>query len=290
MIMTKSSGSLCPIPSNAVGLQQLPGIGRYTAGAISSIAFGVAEPVLDGNVMRVLSRQLGLYVNPKEKKSSDIFWEQADKLIKHVSQDAGASTSAIPGKWNQALMELGSTICKPRPRCNECPIRGTCRVLSEGQIPFHMPRSSASMMDIEDSCSFCEPLDFEDLATWSGEDECEDVTRMTKKRKIETKQSNTLSRYFTAGIANSNNPVEKDAPVDTLSSDNAGKRKQSTPVTIAKSSLMYCSLFPKRSAKKKVVEEECLVCMVQLLLPDGTSNWLIEQRPAKGMSRICKNG
>ncbi|OAL47734.1 DNA glycosylase [Pyrenochaeta sp. DS3sAY3a] len=281
MIMAKSSGSLCPIPTNAADLQQLPGIGRYTAGAISSITFGVAEPVLDGNVMRVLSRQLGLYVNPKEKKSSDLFWEQADKLIKHVSHDAGTSTSAIPGKWNQALMELGSTICTPRPRCNECPIRATCRVLSEGQMPSRMPRSSVSMMDIEDSCSFCEPLDFEDLATWPGEDECEDVTRMTKKRKIETKQTNTLSHYFTAGTANSNNPVEKDATVDTLSSENTGNRKPATPVTIAKSSLMYCSLFPKRSTKKKVVEEECLVCMVQLLLPDGNSSWLIEQRPAK---------
>lgn len=91
-----SKNPSCPIPSKVDELQTFPGIGRYTAGAISSIAFGEAEPVLDGNVARVLSRQLGLYVDVKDKKSSDLLWEVADKLVKSVSIYPESKKSEIP--------------------------------------------------------------------------------------------------------------------------------------------------------------------------------------------------
>jgi A/G-specific adenine glycosylase len=151
-MIAKTPGSACPLPRKALELQDFPGIGRYTAGAVSSIAFGEAEPVLDGNVARVLSRQLGLYVDVKDKKASDLLWDQADRLIKHVSGALSTDTSAIPGQWNQALMELGSTICTPRPQCTECPVQSTCRVYAEGRALSGRHQSSTTIPDIEDAC------------------------------------------------------------------------------------------------------------------------------------------
>ncbi|KAF1850473.1 DNA glycosylase [Cucurbitaria berberidis CBS 394.84] len=257
MIANKSTGSSCLIPSSATDLQQFPGIGRYTAGAISSIAFGEAEPVLDGNVARVLSRQLGLYMDAKEKRASDILWEQADQLIKRVSTYADTSTSAVPGQWNQALMELGSTICTPRPRCEECPIQDTCRVYSEGQA-LSDKRESTTVIDIEDACSLCGPVDTEDVAIAPEEDSREETSRATKKRKTGAKQANTISHYFAVGTPKSNAETEEDEDSgDYPPSDEHRKRKTPTSAANSKSIAAYCSLFPKKSAKKKVAEEEC---------------------------------
>ncbi|KAJ4364439.1 hypothetical protein N0V83_009033 [Neocucurbitaria cava] len=285
-MIAKSFGSSCLLPSDATELQEFPGIGRYTAGAVSSIAFGKAEPVLDGNVARVLSRQLGLYMDVKDKKASDILWEQADQLIKRVSNYTEASTSAIPGQWNQALMELGSTICTPRPRCDECPIQGTCRVYSEGQA-LSDKRQSPTVVpvvpDIEDACSLCELLDTEDLVTAPEQDDNEEKTRPTKKRKTGTKQANTISQYFLVGTPKSIAETEDgDESGDSASND---PKKRKAPVSAANSKFTssYCSLFPKKSAKKKVAEEDCVVCLIEMALSDGSSKWLIEQRPAKGL-------
>ena len=278
-MIAKSPQSSCPIPSTAADLQQFPGIGKYTAGAISSIAFGQAEPVIDGNVARVLSRQLGLYLDVKDKKSSDVLWEAADQLIKHVSKCSGTSASSLPGQWNQALMELGSTICTPQPRCDECPVQNTCRVYEEGQALSKKHRAPTTILNVEDSCSLCDLLDVEDLVTVSEETETQEPSRAPKKRIVGTKQSNTLSNYFAIGTAKSNVATDDDQV-----QDDARKRKRPVPSTSAKSISTYCSLFPKKVAKKKVAEEECVVCIVELSLLDGSSKWLIEQRPAKGKS------
>ncbi|CAO2653506.1 Nn.00g029170.m01.CDS01 [Neocucurbitaria sp. VM-36] len=283
-MLAGSSGSSCLIPSDATDLQQFPGIGRYTAGAVSSIAFGKAEPVLDGNVARVLSRQLGLYMDVKDKKTSDILWEQADQLIKHVSNYAETSTSAVPGQWNQALMELGSTICTPRPRCGECPIQDTCRVYSEGQALSDKRQSPTVVPDIEDACSLCELLDTEDLVTAPEQDDIEEQPRATKKRKASTKQANTISQYFVVGTPKSIAETEDDEESgESLPLNETRKRKPPASAANSKFTSSYCSLFPKKSAKKKAAEEECVVCLVELTLSDGSSKWLIEQRPAKGL-------
>ncbi len=106
------------LPSDAATLRTLPGIGRYTAGAIASIAFNRAEPILDGNVRRVLARWFGvdgakLGKGEEEKR----LWELAGRLV-HGS---------APGDLNQALMELVATICLPRePNCPACPVRNAC--------------------------------------------------------------------------------------------------------------------------------------------------------------------
>ncbi len=278
-MIAKSPSSSLPIPSLASDLQKFPGIGRYTAGAISSIAFGEAEPVLDGNVARVLSRQLGLYVNVKDKKSTDLLWEVADQLIKHVSKFPDAGKSSIPGQWNQAMMELGSTVCTPRPRCDECPIQATCRALKEGQALSKRKEETTPVPDIEDACSRCESLDTEDLVVEINQIDLEEQPRPSKKVKTSTKQSNTISRYFTSNVAKANEESLEDE-----SNDTSRKRKPPLSSTLSHTAIAYCSLFPKRVAKKQVAQEECVVCMIELFQPDGSSKWLIEQRPAKGKS------
>ena len=109
-------------PRTVEGLRELPGIGSYTAAAVASIAFGVAEPVLDGNVERVLSRWLALELDPKSREARARMLEAAAGLL-----DPGR-----PGDSNQALMELGATVCVPkRPRCLLCPISSGCRAARE---------------------------------------------------------------------------------------------------------------------------------------------------------------
>lgn len=284
-MIAKSETSACPIPSNVEHLQQFPGIGRYTAGAISSIAFGEAAPVLDGNVARVLSRQLGLYMDVKDKNASDILWEVADQLIKHVSESLGTGTSSIPGQWNQALMELGSTVCTPRPKCDECPLQKTCRVYGEGQVLSDKRDAPTVVPDIEDACSLCSLVDMEDLVTAPEEGGTEAVPRAAKKRKTSTKQANTISHYFAVGTPKTKTETcHGDEAEKTVPMEETKKRKTPEYTVNPKFVSAYCSLFPKKVAKKKVAEEECVVCIVELRLSDGSSKWLIEQRPAKGES------
>lgn len=94
-------------------LRELPGLGPYTAAAVASIAFGEPVAAVDGNVRRVLSR-LNAWENPTARRIQ----EQADQLLERNA----------PGDWNQALMELGATVCTPRkPRCTACPISRWCQ-------------------------------------------------------------------------------------------------------------------------------------------------------------------
>ncbi|KAH7385246.1 DNA glycosylase [Phaeosphaeria sp. MPI-PUGE-AT-0046c] len=287
---SRSAGLCCPLPSKAIDLQEFPGIGRYTAGAVSSIAFGEAEPVLDGNVARVLSRQLGLYVDAKDKKASDILWEEADRLIKHVSNLSETDTSAIPGNWNQAMMELGSTICTPKPQCAECPVQSTCRAFGEGQLLSVKQRSMMAVEDIEDACKLCEPLTTEELLAIPIERDEVDRTQPTKKRKVSAKQNNTISHYFGVAASKPGASIVDDGikhVVDPGKTGVASKRKVSPSIPVSEasmvSSIAYCSLFPKKVAKKKAAEDECVVCIIEACSSAGQSKWLIEQRPAKGL-------
>jgi A/G-specific adenine glycosylase len=111
------------VPSTLEELRELPGIGEYTAAAVASIAFGVPVAVLDGNVERVLSRQIALSENPRAAGPRRRLKEAASSLL----------DPERPGDFNQAMMELGATVCIPRrPRCSECPIGGRCRALELG--------------------------------------------------------------------------------------------------------------------------------------------------------------
>src|SRR3954471_3507275 len=110
-------------PSTLEGLLALPGIGAYTAAAVASIAFDVAVPVMDGNVERVLSRCLALDEDPKSGNARRQLLAAAAELL----------DPERPGDSNQALMELGATLCSPRrPKCLLCPLRPGCRAAREG--------------------------------------------------------------------------------------------------------------------------------------------------------------
>jgi len=105
------------LPSEAAPLRTLSGVGRYTAGAVASIAFGRREPLVDGNVIRVLSRVFALTGDMRASANKQRVWALAETLV----------PSAQPGRFNQALMELGATVCTPQsPACARCPLRRRC--------------------------------------------------------------------------------------------------------------------------------------------------------------------
>ena len=105
------------LPETAAELRKLKGIGRYTAGAVASIAFDQEEPLVDGNVIRVLTRLLGVREDSSQKAVVEALWDAAAELVR----------GPRPGDLNQALMELGATLCTPRsPHCLACPIRRHC--------------------------------------------------------------------------------------------------------------------------------------------------------------------
>lgn len=104
-------------PQDLGELLKLPGIGRYTAGAIASIAFGQSVSVLDGNVIRVFSRLMDLDEDVTQSSVKKMLWQVADELV----------PAERAGDYNQALMELGQKICTPRqPNCADCPIQQHC--------------------------------------------------------------------------------------------------------------------------------------------------------------------
>ncbi len=106
-------------------IRRLPGIGDYSAAAIASIAFGRPRAVLDGNVKRVLARLSRLEAPVNDPAQTSHFQQKADSLLDRKS----------PGLYNQALMELGALVCKPRnPLCGRCPVKEHCRATTEGMV------------------------------------------------------------------------------------------------------------------------------------------------------------
>lgn len=137
----------------------LPGIGRYTAGAICSIALNQPQPILDGNVIRVLTRLFSIAGNPREKETNARLWQLSEEMVQeaarldrcpgntaHTSTALGphsafcapAPDSPRPGacsRFNQSLMELGALICTPRqPRCDACPVSKCCTARAQGRV------------------------------------------------------------------------------------------------------------------------------------------------------------
>ncbi|HEX6695108.1 MAG TPA: A/G-specific adenine glycosylase [Longimicrobiales bacterium] len=107
------------LPESAAELRTLPGIGAYTAGAVASIAFGEAEPAIDGNARRVFARLLDL---------------ERDGIADIQRVARSVVPPERPGDFNQAIMELGATICTPRPSCDVCPVQAYCRAFDRGTV------------------------------------------------------------------------------------------------------------------------------------------------------------
>jgi A/G-specific adenine glycosylase len=120
MIVDQHQGEF---PRNIAAVRALPGIGRYTAGAILSIAFDQRQPIVEANTVRLYSRLLAYKQDPATSQGQTVLWEFAESLLprKHV------------GMFNQALMELGSEICTPRqPACDKCPLATLCPTQAQG--------------------------------------------------------------------------------------------------------------------------------------------------------------
>ena len=125
----------------------LPGIGRYTAGAICSIAFNQPTPILDGNVIRVLTRLFGIGENPKEKTTNARLWQLAEELVGRAKNaKAAKEKSSLPtsrpsrdtdscSHLNQSLMELGALVCTPRnAQCLICPVQKLCMAFAKNRV------------------------------------------------------------------------------------------------------------------------------------------------------------
>ena len=134
------------IPQTVVELLTLPGVGRYTAGAVASLAFGRREPILDGNVVRVLCRLDAIEDDTTSASVKTKLWIRAEEVLPH--QDVG--------DFNSALMELGATICVPRnPACDTCPVRLHCQAHELG-IQDRLPvRAARKARPIERRWIFC---------------------------------------------------------------------------------------------------------------------------------------
>jgi A/G-specific adenine glycosylase len=123
------------VPGEVSDLRKLAGIGAYTAGAIASIAFGRRAALVDGNVARVLARLFAVEEDVKTTGGAATVWALAEALIPGEGE-------GDPGDWNQALMELGATVCVPRePLCGACPVRARCEGHRRG-IASTLPRTS----------------------------------------------------------------------------------------------------------------------------------------------------
>ncbi|MFG0274148.1 MAG: A/G-specific adenine glycosylase [Phycisphaerales bacterium] len=123
------------VPSAVDDLRRLPGVGRYTAGAIASIVYGRRAALVDANVVRVVLRLEGRELAPTNAEATALAWERATALVE---------AAADPGAFNEGLMELGALVCRPRaPRCTACPLARRCVARREGReesIPAPQPR------------------------------------------------------------------------------------------------------------------------------------------------------
>jgi A/G-specific adenine glycosylase len=135
--------------------RELPGVGRYTAGAIASIAFDERAALVDGNVARVFARVFNIRANVKRPATQRRLWALAEALLLRVCGTSvplvlpplrqphgqpGRLSHVSPGEFNQALMELGALVCLPaNPRCGECPLRSVCAAPGD-ELPNRGPK------------------------------------------------------------------------------------------------------------------------------------------------------
>jgi len=130
-VVADHSGQL---PPTRDALLSLPGIGRYTAGAVASIAFDQRVPILDGNVARVLCRLDAITSDPRSPKTQSLLWRRAEEIL----------PPKRPGNFNSAVMELGALICTPRsPQCLLCPVREHCQAF-ESALQYKIPAPRAA--------------------------------------------------------------------------------------------------------------------------------------------------
>jgi A/G-specific adenine glycosylase len=132
-VVSEHGGSM---PTDVEVLRGLEGVGAYTAGAVASIAFGKRAAAVDGNVARVLARLFAVTEDVSAGEGRAKIWRLAEGLVPRPEE-------GDPGSWNEALMELGATVCMPRnPACGECPVGALCLARKRGTAA-DLPRKAA---------------------------------------------------------------------------------------------------------------------------------------------------
>ena len=176
------------IPTTRQQILKIPGIGPYTAGAILSIAYDLQEPLIDGNVIRVLSRVFGILkrpesrINAKDCKTVDEYlWKIARDIVPKIN----------PGFFNESLMELGSEVCTPKqPKCAECPIQSHCELRKfirkrdlDKSNAFFKTKTISKQLSLHGDGTICELCDIEDVAILTIEDIPKPKPRLSAKIK-----------------------------------------------------------------------------------------------------------
>ena len=125
-------------PHDPEAILALPGVGRYTAGAVACFAFGAPEPIVDGNISRVLARLFDFNEEIDSTKGARQLWEWAAALV----------PSERAREYNSGLMELGQTHCSvARPACGDCPVAGFCLTETPDRLPLRKPRAKTTRVD-----------------------------------------------------------------------------------------------------------------------------------------------
>ena len=162
----------------------MPGIGAYTAGAILSLAYHQREAILDGNLVRIFSRLYALDFLPTDKSSagknpSEIYWNYAREM----------ADSPKAYMHNEALMELGRTVCKVRnPECSACPLRAACRAAQENRTAAFPPAKKHVQKDWHGTVLVIESMDHKILAVHGGKNSSRTSSRSRTSNHRETQQ------------------------------------------------------------------------------------------------------
>ncbi|XP_050403169.1 adenine DNA glycosylase [Patella vulgata] len=207
------------MPRNAEDLlNELAGVGRYTAGAIASIAYNQVTGLVDGNVIRVLSRLRLIGADSTSHTCMDVYWHHANKLV-DVDQ---------PGDFNQGLMELGATVCTPKtPNCSVCPLQKYCKAYS--QVEVHKTDNASKLLS--------------------------DVTKNGKIKMAEISDIECL-------VEDCSLCFDKTETWDPS---------------------MGVMNYPRKVKKKAAREERTVVCIISRTDSDNNLEYLITQRPQKGL-------
>ncbi|NNJ27814.1 A/G-specific adenine glycosylase [Alienimonas chondri] len=141
-------------PRSVEGLRDLPGVGRYTAGAVASFAFGLPAPIVEANTLRLYARLLAYRGDPRSSAGQAALWDFAERILPPSPSESGESGSGVdPGLVNQAVMELGGTVCTVKePRCGECPVSDWCGAFTTGlQSEIPLPKARPKITEVTEA-------------------------------------------------------------------------------------------------------------------------------------------
>ncbi|KZZ91727.1 A/G-specific adenine glycosylase [Moelleriella libera RCEF 2490] len=247
------------------------------------------------------ARVLGIHGNVKtEKRVVDTIWAAADALVKAVAlldgdrpEDDGQrlttttdeDVSDRPGRWGQALMELGSTVCTLKPNCAQCPVTASCRVYAEAETLVRPSSVTGAVpRDIEDACTLCEPFDEpieHDPALAAPRQSSSAAAAAAKSRHAHpakpvkaaaATRQRTLADFAFTGSSGSSSSPKPSPPLPP-------KQRLRQDAQIADAIASYARRFPLKTVKKALRAEQVLVCAIRR--PNGT--YLIRRRPDKGL-------